>query len=317
MNCRFDIETAGVSAPQGTAASFPADNLVVPPAGRLTGKQVIMRNRKVFEISGHEVRFDCHDDDILEKVGAVRISDTKDIVEMDGNPETVMEKALAKAFPGGYNNTGDRYFIISKDGFQYLVLEHAGQWFVGDNFVNEKTGHLMNISLDDKVKQFLVRYCYIRTDDMAVEKQMSEDLLEDVMDFIETLRFPEDDALLALVANYEETCGPLAGHEHSALVAAKNVLKEAMRFLTASTGYEFDEKERFMFDFSPAYNSAMSERYGLTVFNAENPSSPYYVAEWAACFSENEIAHPETIDWMHVCPDDDLVPACLYSSTEE
>ena len=51
--------------------------------------------------------------------------------------------ALHSKYPGGYNNTSDEYFVVRLNGFQYLVLIHCGQWFVGKNGYDEKAGNLV------------------------------------------------------------------------------------------------------------------------------------------------------------------------------
>ena len=51
------------------------------------------------------------------------------------------------------------------------------------------------------------------------------------------------------------------------------------------------------------YNELMSEKYGLRIYDTDNMQHPYFVAEWDGCYSEDEIAHPETItDWGSYCP---------------
>ena len=37
------------------------------------------------------------------------------------------------------------------------------------------------------------------------------------------------------------------------------------------------------------FNSEMSAKYGLTIYNAENHQFPYFVQEWGECFTEEEI----------------------------
>lgn len=37
------------------------------------------------------------------------------------------------------------------------------------------------------------------------------------------------------------------------------------------------------------FNQEMSEKYGLTIYDAENKQFPYFVQEWDECFTEEEI----------------------------
>ena len=81
---------------------------------------------------------------VLDKCGAVRLTGMKDILEMDKNPETMLERALVETFPNGGANNSDDYFIASANGIEYLILEHAGQWFVGHLAFDNESGKLVN-----------------------------------------------------------------------------------------------------------------------------------------------------------------------------
>ena len=81
---------------------------------------------------------------VLDKCGAVRLTGMKDILEMDKNPETMLERALVESFPDGGANNSDDYFIVSANGIEYLILEHAGQWFVGHLAFDNESGKLVN-----------------------------------------------------------------------------------------------------------------------------------------------------------------------------
>ena len=97
---------------------------------------------KIDKLNGYRFRGTPADDKRLERAGAKRLTTIKDIADLDSNPETLLEKLLHESYPDGYNDSGDRYFIIEKDGVQYLVLEHGGQWFVGNKAATVKTGEL-------------------------------------------------------------------------------------------------------------------------------------------------------------------------------
>ena len=44
------------------------------------------------------------------------------------------------------------------------------------------------------------------------------------------------------------------------------------------------------------YNKELSEKYGLKIYNSENPQFPYFVGEWDECYTEEEIAQYKK-DW--------------------
>lgn len=81
---------------------------------------------------------------VLDKCGAVRLTGMKDILEMDKNPETMLERALVETFPNGGYNDSDDYFIVRANGVEYLVVKHAGQWFVGHLAADPWTGELVD-----------------------------------------------------------------------------------------------------------------------------------------------------------------------------
>ena len=87
---------------------------------------------------------------ILEKLGIERLTALKDIDQVDANPETLLENILAERFPGGYNNSEDLYCIIRRSGIQYALIVHWGQWFIGENAADEKTGELVRVNLTDR-----------------------------------------------------------------------------------------------------------------------------------------------------------------------
>ena len=105
-------------------------------------------------LNGYKLRRDGKDERILAYIGARRLTPTRDITEIDHNEGTLLERLLNENYPGGYNDTSDRYFIIEKDGFQYLVLEHWGQWFVGNNAANVTTGELETVEWADRMSFF-------------------------------------------------------------------------------------------------------------------------------------------------------------------
>jgi len=84
-------------------------------------------------IDGYCVTNTTGDEQVLARAGAQRFTPTRGMKEMALHPLTPLEAALNAKFPAeGYNNSGDDYFIIDCGGCQYLVLVHAGQWFLGN-----------------------------------------------------------------------------------------------------------------------------------------------------------------------------------------
>ena len=106
---------------------------------------------KVNSLNGYCFRSEDLDRKELLRAGVETLTAIKDIAEMEASPETLLERLLNAAFPGGgYNNTGDDYFVIRRGGVQYLVLVHAGQWFVGENAAVERTGELVQGKWDER-----------------------------------------------------------------------------------------------------------------------------------------------------------------------
>lgn len=94
-------------------------------------------------INGYCIRNEKADTEFLTRHGIRRLTANKDILEMDRNIETLLELLLVDNFPGGGYNNSDDYFIAEADGNQYLVLEHAGQWFIGHNHADTRKGVLI------------------------------------------------------------------------------------------------------------------------------------------------------------------------------
>jgi len=87
---------------------------------------------------------------LLEKLGIVRLTDPKTDEQMNTKPETLLEKRLAEMFPnGGTNTSSDTFFVVWSEGFQYLVCIHYGQWWVGDNALDERLQKMVDIK-DEK-----------------------------------------------------------------------------------------------------------------------------------------------------------------------
>ena len=55
------------------------------------------------------------------------------------------------------------------------------------------------------------------------------------------------------------------------------------------------------------FNKEMSEKYGLTIYDAQNTQFPYFVQEWDECFTEEEIRelHREDLDFANIITDQD------------
>lgn len=49
-------------------------------------------------------------------------------------------------------------------------------------------------------------------------------------------------------------------------------------------------------------NKEMSDKYGLTIYDAENEQFPYFVQEWDECFTEDEIREyrREDLDFANI-----------------
>ena len=109
-----------------------------------TGKTAADTN-PVACIDGYEFLGTDADEKVLTDNGLERLTADKGVEQCDLAPETLLEKLLHQKFPGGYNNTGDEYFIVRKGHIQYYIVIHAGQWFAGDNAADENTGSLINI----------------------------------------------------------------------------------------------------------------------------------------------------------------------------
>ena len=106
---------------------------------------------KVNSLNGYCFRSEDLDRKELLRAGVETLTAIKGITEMETSPETLLERLLNAAFPGGgYNDTGDEYFVIRRAGVQYLVLVHAGQWFVGENAAVERTGELVQVKWDQR-----------------------------------------------------------------------------------------------------------------------------------------------------------------------
>lgn len=45
-------------------------------------------------------------------------------------------------------------------------------------------------------------------------------------------------------------------------------------------------------------NRKLSKKYGLHIYNSQNPQFPYWVQEWDECFTEEEIAMHCKDHWM-------------------
>ena len=82
-----------------------------------------------YELAGKDAMADSA---FLSSLGMKRLTRDKDITESDTSLETGLEKQLAEFIPGGYNDTGDQYFIAELDEeYQLMILIHAGQWTAG------------------------------------------------------------------------------------------------------------------------------------------------------------------------------------------
>lgn len=103
-----------------------------------------MKTRITDAINGYCFSGNESDEQMLVNHGIRRLTANKDIQKMDENPETLLETLLVATFPGGGYNDSDDYFIAEADGYQYLIIEHAGQWFVGDNYADTRDGLLLN-----------------------------------------------------------------------------------------------------------------------------------------------------------------------------
>ncbi len=84
------------------------------------------------------------DDAFIERMGVKSLTPFKDDEQLQKNPETLLERLLAKRPDLGSNNS-DRYRTVSFAGIQYAVIEHYGQWFIGINCADEKTGTLVHL----------------------------------------------------------------------------------------------------------------------------------------------------------------------------
>lgn len=135
-----------------------------------------MKKRTIDAINGYCIRDKEADEKFLISHGIRRLTANKDIQKMDENPETLLETLLVAAFPGGGYNDSDDYFIAQADGRQYLVVEHAGQWFVGDNYADPKTGRLVADGCPDG-GQFDVAVSpeAVRISDILREKRYTKD----------------------------------------------------------------------------------------------------------------------------------------------
>lgn len=93
---------------------------------------------------------------LLRKLGITPLTRVRPIADMDAEPETDLEKALGRAFPGGYNDSADEYFVVRRDGIQCLVLIHCGQWFAGKNEYHENDGTLVSREDTDEAEKTLL-----------------------------------------------------------------------------------------------------------------------------------------------------------------
>jgi hypothetical protein len=84
---------------------------------------------------------------VLDKLDIEILTKPKSDKVMKANPETALEKRLAEMFPyGGTNTSSDEFFVVRCKGWQYLLVIHYGQWFVGDNALDEKRQEVVNFS---------------------------------------------------------------------------------------------------------------------------------------------------------------------------
>ena len=252
----------------------------------------------VYTIDGYEVRFDGTDDAILTGIGATRLTDTRDMDAMREDPETVLERLLVEHFPADHGQGCDRYFIIAKGCHQFLVLEHFGQWFVGDNIANTANGILFTVDDFRRVGSLVARYGSRDVDD----GDALEELLSDTMEFVAGLGLPAGGSLARLVDEYGENCIPVGS---GCRLSEESVLDEALRLLVKVTGYELEHRDRYTLEFSPRYNRVLSEKYGLHIFDRErlavgggsSKEYPYYVRELDWPVTARELEHPEEIEW--------------------
>lgn len=76
---------------------------------------------------------DAVDERHLRRHGIKRLTATKDLNESHGhpfNPETAIEKQMAPLFS---NTDSDRYFAAIKDGVEFLISIHYGQFYIGND----------------------------------------------------------------------------------------------------------------------------------------------------------------------------------------
>ena len=103
--------------------------------------------KSVNSLNGYRIYGNENDERHLESYGLKRLTPNKDILTMERTAETLLERLLNERYPEGANDSDD-YFIASRDGMQYLILENAGQWFVGVNAADEKTGTLVTLDFE-------------------------------------------------------------------------------------------------------------------------------------------------------------------------
>lgn len=73
----------------------------------------------------------------LRRLGIKRLTETKGLNGSPGHPanyETDIERKMA---PLVSNSSADRYFAASRDGIQFIIVEHQGQWYVGNDACEE------------------------------------------------------------------------------------------------------------------------------------------------------------------------------------